>query len=273
LFKRIIHIAGAPRSGTSWLGQIIDSHPYVGFRFQPLFSWAFKGIVGYQSSRDDFLKFFEDIYNSDDSFLLQSQRRNEGIYPIFQNKSKSPEILALKMIRYHFLLPKMLEHFNNIFKVICIIRHPCGAINSWLNTAKEFPAGADPLKEWKAANIRNKDHSEEYWGFDGWCRSTKIFSAISKQYKVNVYILIYEKLVSETTREVKKLFEFLNLDMDKQTKDFLTYCHKNNSNDPYSVFKSKKVKDKWKDELNVQIQNEIIAETKQKFPTLLKEFI
>ena len=78
--------------------------------------------------------------------------------------------------------------------------------------------------------------------------------------------------LARTTKEVKKLFKFLNLEMDQQTKNFLTYCHKSNSNDPYSVYKSKKVKDRWKDELNLQIQNKIITETKREFPTLLKEF-
>ena len=39
--KRIA-IHSAPRSGSSWLGQILNSSPKVCFRFQPLFSYAFK---------------------------------------------------------------------------------------------------------------------------------------------------------------------------------------------------------------------------------------
>ena len=41
-FDRIISIHGVPRSGTSWLGQILDSSPKVRYKFQPLFSYAFK---------------------------------------------------------------------------------------------------------------------------------------------------------------------------------------------------------------------------------------
>jgi len=39
MYKNIIGIIGAPRSGTSWTGQIFDSAPDVLYRMQPFYSW------------------------------------------------------------------------------------------------------------------------------------------------------------------------------------------------------------------------------------------
>ncbi len=38
----IIGLHGAPRSGTTWIGQIFNSAPQVAFRFQPFFAHAFR---------------------------------------------------------------------------------------------------------------------------------------------------------------------------------------------------------------------------------------
>ena len=36
---------GVPRSGTSWFGELFNSSPRVAYRFQPLFSYAFKDAI------------------------------------------------------------------------------------------------------------------------------------------------------------------------------------------------------------------------------------
>jgi hypothetical protein len=48
-FDSIAVISGAARSGTSWLGQILDSSPDVAYRFQPFFAYAFKNFVDFDS--------------------------------------------------------------------------------------------------------------------------------------------------------------------------------------------------------------------------------
>ena len=58
--KRIA-IHSVPRSGSSWLGQILNSSPKVCFRFQPLFSYAFKDYLNEKSSQEDIMTFFEQI--------------------------------------------------------------------------------------------------------------------------------------------------------------------------------------------------------------------
>ena len=55
--KKTIALFGVPRSGTSWLGQIFDSCPDVIYKYQPLFSYAFKNRLNMQSSFDEISNF------------------------------------------------------------------------------------------------------------------------------------------------------------------------------------------------------------------------
>lgn len=48
-----IAIFGVPRSGTSWLGQLFNSSERVAYRYQPLFSYAFKGRLNENSTLDE----------------------------------------------------------------------------------------------------------------------------------------------------------------------------------------------------------------------------
>ena len=54
-------IFGVPRSGTSWLSQIFNSHPDVAMRFQPLFSYSHKGRVSEDSSSEEISEFFDEL--------------------------------------------------------------------------------------------------------------------------------------------------------------------------------------------------------------------
>lgn len=261
MYEKIVVIAGSPRSGTSWLGQIVDSSPQVRYRFQPLFSWAFKDTVHAGSTPEEFESFFKAVYQSDDDFLCQTERRRKGIYPNFDFKDDLPETLTIKMIRYHHLLPVMIKYFEQL-KVVGIIRHPCGTIHSWLNNPKEFPKDVDPIKEWRFGLCRNQKNPNEYWGFEAWKRICFLFSKLEKEYPARFKIIQYESLVDQTIEQTESLFQFLQLPLTSQTVSFLDNCHKHNVKDKYSVYKSKDVKDQWKTQLHQAIRDEIINEVK-----------
>src|SRR5258705_10876641 len=91
----IIGIHGVPRSGTSWLGQIFNSHPQVAFRFQPLFSYAFKSYLNLNSSKVEMDDFFERIFLSDDYFINMKDSEIHKNYPVFQ-KNPQPQVLMYK---------------------------------------------------------------------------------------------------------------------------------------------------------------------------------
>lgn len=263
MFERVIMISGAPRSGTSWVGQILDSSPETAYRFQPLFSWAFKNDINHHSTKQECEEFFKKIYNSNDPFLLQTERKQKGLYPCFTEKKPSPPVLVIKMVRYHYLLNMLLDYFKDILQVVFIVRHPGGVINSWLKNSKEFYKEADPFSEWDLAESRNKGKPEEYWGFDGWRRSLDIYSSLQARFPRNIYLIRYELLVSETVQQVFDLFSFLNLKLSQQTTNFLLESTQTNHNDPYSVYKSNQVKDKWKTELDPTIKAAVLKKLDQ----------
>ncbi len=267
MFERIITIVGTPRSGTSWLGQTIDSCPIVVYRYQPIFSYAFKNAVNINSSKEDFEKFFKDIYNSNDDFLLRKDMRKDGHYPIFL-KDENEKVLAFKNVRYHYLLEKMIVYFPNL-QILGIVRHPCGVLNSWFTNPKEFPVGADPLNEWRYGKIRNIG-PEEFWGFEKWKELTHMFIKFEREFPKQFKIVIYGKMVEKPIEVAKEIFEFVKLDFTDQTEKFLESSHKIHDDNESAVFKDKKVKDKWQWELDKRIQKEIISELEG---TILEQFL
>ena len=84
-----IAIHSAPRSGSSWLGSIFDSHPEVAYRFQPLFSYTHKDQLNESSSLNEINDFFEDILKSKDEFILQKEAISTIKFLILEKKLPS----------------------------------------------------------------------------------------------------------------------------------------------------------------------------------------
>lgn len=258
MFRESIVTVGMPRSGTSWLSQIVDSSPQVRFRLSPFFSYAFKNAVNEYSSKEEYERVFQGAYHSDDVFMCRTKERQAGNYPVFEKKDNAPEFLAIKMTRFHNLIFRMLTLFDNL-KIVSIVRHPCGVIHSWLTTPKEFPSDANPMQEWRAGTCR-KTGPGEFWGFDDWKSVTHFHIDLEQKFPKRFIILQYETLVDHPARETRKLFDFLGLAYTEQTSRFLRSSHQHHAKDPYAVFKSPDVKDRWREELNPIIREAIINE-------------
>ena len=93
-----VAIHGVPRSGTSWVGEIVNSSPNAAYRYQPLFSYAHKDYLNNGSTRGDIDQFFNRLYYCDDDFTNQKERRNSGDFPQF-NKEKITHVVY-KEVRY-----------------------------------------------------------------------------------------------------------------------------------------------------------------------------
>jgi len=268
LFKKIIVIMGMPRSGTSWLSQIFDSSPRVRFRLSPLFSYEFKNYISEKSTRVDWEYVFRGAYNSNSEFMSQADRRKAGCYPIFEQKDPKPEYLVIKDTRFHNLTERMLKFFDNL-KVVVIVRHPCGAIHSWLTAPREFPQDADPMKEWRNGGCRKTGYGE-FWGFEDWKTVTRQHMRLEREMPARFVIQRYEYLVKNPISETRKLFHFCGLRYTDQADRFLHECHAKHDENEYAVFKRPIVMERWRDELQPEIQKAIIDEIKK---TDLERFI
>lgn len=246
-----------PRSGTSWLGQIFDSSPDVAFRMEPLFSYQFKNIINERSSKNEIVNFFSDVYLTNDNFIHQRENRKKGAYDIFKKRT-TPQFLTIKTTRHHNLLERYLRLINNV-QIISIVRHPCAVINSWINTEREFSGKGCTEEDWRTGACR-KDGDGEAWGFDDWLSVSKQHVALSHKF-TNFNIVMYSDLIQGSEKVIADLFKRLLIPYTTQTIGFLSDCNSKHNDDPYSIFKSKDVETKWKDELDRSISEIIIKDT------------
>src|SRR5690606_23644306 len=123
-----VAIHSVPRSGSTWLGSIFDSHPNVVYKHQPLFSYAFKDFLKPDSNSGQIDTFFRNISTSQDDFLDQVVGKRQGLIPSFQKGT--PLMVVYKEVRYHHILRNMLEQSKSI-KVVGLIRNPLAALYSW----------------------------------------------------------------------------------------------------------------------------------------------
>lgn len=263
-----VAVAGAARSGTSWLGQIFDSSPDVAYRFQPFFSYAFRDFVDVDSPRERWQEFFRQLSRSNDPFLLQCDKRQSGEYPNFP-KADVPQLLAFKTCRFQYLLGPMLRQVRNA-RLVGIVRHPAGAIASWLANPKEFPAGADIRSEWRFGGCKNQGRESEFFGYYKWKEIAHLYFDLRDQFPDRVRIVRYEALVDDPQAISQDLFRFAGLPWTQATEDFLARCHATHQESCYSVFKDRSVKDRWKTILPADIQASIQQDLQG---TRLEEFI
>lgn len=252
-----IAIHSVPRSGSTWLGAIFNSHPDVIYRMQPLFSYAFKDYLNENSSDETINKFFSEISNSEDDFLHQRAAKKNGLIPVFE-KSDNFSHICYKEVRYHHILRNLLNRDKDI-KVIGLIRNPFSVINSWLKAPKEFKTelGWKAEEEWRFAPSKNQDRPEEFNGYQKWKEVAFLFLELKKNFPERFFLLEYENILQNPKLEVNNLFSFCGLFLDPQTIKFIDQSTQFNNSDPYSVFKVKRKDDKWKSELSPFIIKEI----------------
>lgn len=234
----MIHIAihGAPRSGTTWLGEIINSSPVVCYKFQPLFSYALKNYLGSNSSEDDIRNFFQILNCLEDPFCNRSEERMSGELPTFIKHHITH--VAYKEVRYHQIVPNLLRKDNSL-KLVTIIRNPLDVIASWIRAPREFRTdlGWKVEEEWRYALKKNLNNPESYFGFEKWKQSSLLFLNLKQRFPDRVKILNYLNLKKNVLFEVQALFDFLSLPIEQQTIDFIKELQTKSAKTEYGVYR------------------------------------
>jgi hypothetical protein len=265
-----VAVHGVPRSGTSWIGEILNSSPNTIYRYQPLFSYAHKEFLTNSSTREDIYEFFNRLASCKDSFTNQINKRDSGDLPKFSKKNITH--IIYKEVRYINILFNMMRKTEDVF-LCAVIRNPISVINSWLKAPREFrrDLGWSELEEWRYSLKKNLNRPEEYNGYEKWKEAANIFIQLKKTFPQRVYLLKYSELLKNPIQEAKNIFTFLNLNFSKQTEKFIYKSTNFNNHDPYSVYRQNKNEDNnWKTELNPIIFNQIVDDIKN---THLETFI
>jgi hypothetical protein len=252
-----IAIFGVPRSGTTWLSQIFNSHPDVALRFQPLFSYGHKASLSERSSAEEIRAFFDKILLTQDAFVLMATEFQKS-YPVFQ-KSIMPTHIVFKETRYLHIIENMLTQCSEV-KIIGIVRNPLSLLASWMSAPKEFSPEWDIISEWRGAPSKNQNKPEEFYGFDKWKESTEVFLRFKSQFSQQFLLVRYDELNGAPLDITRKVFEFCGLKVSDQVEEFLSASKSRHDPDPYSVFRAKANDDCWQGVLPDEIAQQIIIE-------------
>ena len=262
-----IALHSPPRSGSTWLGSVFDSHPSVVYKYQPLFSYAFKDQLGPESSLREIRKFFEDIAQSEDDFINQVEAKKAGIIPDFD--TTSCKAIVYKEVRYHHILRNLLETDPDL-RVVGLIRNPLSTIYSWLHAPKEFEPSWDPLVEWRHAPRKNGGRPEEFNGYEKWKEVALLFLDLQNTYDDRFLLLTYESLTANPWHTARTLFTFADLPWASQTEQFLAESTSTASNAPYGVFRKEVSPYRHTNALHPTIKEAILSDSE--FQTLLKQY-
>lgn len=256
----VIGVHGVPRSGTSWLGQLINASPYVNFKFQPLFSYRFQKYLNLNSTCEEVNNFLSEVSVSDDAFINLKDESLLGSYPVF-NKSDVTTHLVFKHVRYHYLIETILNCRKDA-KFILIVRNPLEVLNSWRKAPREFYPEWDFNEEWLEANKKNSEREGEYFGYAKWKEATILYHDLKQKYEDQIKIVDYNYLRENTLESISDIYRFINLELDIQTEDFIKQSRNKKDNHPNSVYKSSEKRVSYKDEIPQHIQDYIFNDLK-----------
>ena len=256
-----------PRSGSSWVGAVLNKHPEINYFFQPLFSNSFTPTFSDQSSYEDIIGFYNELRNTNDSFVQQLRYGEQNHF-----RNKDSHNILYKEVRHHHIVENLLQKDPTI-KIIGLIRNPLGVINSWLKAPKEFRRDLkwNELEEWENAHKKNLDKKEEFNGFNKWKETALLFERLSTMYPERFYLIQYSDLLHNTTSAFEGVLNHLNLEMQENMMSFIDETKKPsiNKNDSYSIHSIKTVDDGWKTQLNPiivkTIQNELKDSVLEKY--------
>lgn len=243
-----------PRSGSSWLGEIIHSSPEVIYKFQPNFAYSFSLELKENSSHKEIRDFYEQLLDCKDDFIngkLSISGKKSDLNFVKENQNT----LLFKETHYLNVIENLLKKSDT--KIVSLVRSPFAVINSWLHIPKEFNPNWNVPKEWKEAPSKNQNKKTYFFGYNKWKEACFLFLKLKREYPNQFYLISYDNLLSDTINEVKQLFEFCNLEYTKQTDDFIKQSTASQSSDAYSVFKKKSDDTGWKKTLPVFIENAI----------------
>jgi len=298
----LILILGAPRSGTTWLAKIIDSHPDVLYRHEPdetlpsppevteqalpelLERWAADRSPRSVTKRPFFQKSWQGPLGrslhalwavaSGLSSRLPRPLNLLASLPIPDLASRPPGRIAIKSVRWVTGAP-VLARSVPASRTIFILRHPCGQVASVMrgNRQKRFDlrtAGTDMPFDEAHAVVYAAAHGVDEPAFQALPDAAKYawswrafnepaYDALAS--RPNVHIVLYEALCADPEALTHHLLDFVGLDWNEQTAEFVarSTTHQGNAG-YYAVFQNAvAAAERWRDTMPLADQDAVRA--------------
>ena len=235
-----VFLHSAPRSGSTWLQCLFESHPNIKSLYQPLFSYEFKNILDKNSNKEDYDKFINNLLNTNDEFcnMKSDYHTNNKEIDLIIHEKKEINTILIKHVSHHNLIETFIK-LNPDVKIIGLIRDAKSTIYSQMTAQKEM------LKDWLNGTDKNSS-SEFYFGFNKWMEVNKLFHDLKLKYPNNIIIVKYEDLVENTIYNIQKICNFCNLEFHDNIINSINLMKSKNEKYDYSVFKKEDTINKWK---------------------------
>jgi hypothetical protein len=237
--KSFIIIQSVPRSGSTWLGQIVNSCKQVAYRFQPIHSYSFEYSISCNSTEAEVHRFFDRLALSDEPFINMHTGFTQGDakMPRF-SKGKSTRF-AYKETHDFDAAVNAVESCSHL-QMIGLVRNPIDVINSWYQNPFEFSPDWRIEDEWWDAPRKNGEYKGNLFGVKCWIECTHEMLRLERE-SDRFRLVKYENLASEPIAVACDLFAWLALPMDQQTISFLkdSTSGRWRGSNPYSVFRGR----------------------------------
>lgn len=289
--KPVIMCLGMPRSGTTWLAKIIDSHPSVLYSHEPDSVYPLKGVPllcneYFEKHKTSVVNLLKGLPYQNEKCLGKKPFFKKKYRSFFAEKSFQAAVLASKILggkiifsqKKHALNPDSVMFFKSIesmgrvelfltasdeLRIIYIVRSVFGQINSVIkgSTKGEFTDNEmlnlrkKELEQlYKIHGAHNKDSLKMVLSFSAieqlayrWLVYNEKALIESSRYSGRVLVVVYDELCDQPKKWSEKVFDFIGLPLDEQSKQFIKKSTLSHSDLFYSVTKDpKKAKSSWK---------------------------
>jgi len=216
-------ITGAPRAGTTWLAELVNTIPGSSILFEPLhlghvpearkagFKW--ETIVERGSSWPEGEKFLREVF-------LGRVRNSWTMSHVSLKQAYRTKLWIVKFVRANMMLD-WLAHTFPIRPPALIIRHPCASIASYLQKGWARPVGPPSDHEFFRIHPHLRgvcdglETVEEFIAV-AWCM--EYYMALLVPPPLPFHLVCYERLVRSGVEELSKLFAAWDLPLPEEAK-------------------------------------------------------
>jgi len=274
--NNIMGIFGSGRSGTSWLGSIVDSHPQVIYRFEPFhrlrktnkaIEQLNKKLKSTALSDEDLIALYQALAIADPKIerppffpkhysnqfgkaglrpLAFRFKAIQSIYQWLYTPRQQQPTLIFKEVGMERIMANILT--QTAMKVVYLVRHPCGVVNS---KSRGYQQGVMPIDRHNIIIQRleknNPALAERYvpqfnqLTFEekealSWLLDLEL-GIEATQNQENALIIIYEQLCADPMNYAQQIFNHFNLAFSPQTEHFLNSLTTTANHKPRTIFK------------------------------------
>ncbi len=219
-YRNTVFLAGAGRSGTTWVEEVINSNNEYRMMFEPFHSkhvdllgdWNYVQYLRVNDHNDKYLK--------PATSILSGNIRNNWIDKF--NKRFFSQKRLIKDIRAQFILKWIKHNFPEI-PIILLLRHPCAVANSrlklgWDTHLEDLLAQDElmedflnPFKE-ELENAKDKDLFDKQIYM--WCIENYV--PLKQFNKGEALIVFYEDICLNPTTEIERIVSFIGGDFSSK---------------------------------------------------------